>query len=346
VCAALLTASVYTIFGEPDISRVESPYLIAKDRVFRTNPVFNTVFVGSSITFRQIDPLVFDKELSNLHQINSYNLGNDGLYVTRSIDYLEYLLDTAPPNIETVFVELFRLEEITANYDAPEIMHATGYREFVEIIGTILPANFSIRYKLWLLAQYTRSLAYKVFGFGLVNYFSLERQLKAQHIERLAVADRGFYAKDIELMESRDPANVAVLKSVRATLHHQPELVEARRQLHLDKYQQQWVVKPNPFSRRLLKLIDHADRQGIRLIFFLPPLMDLRGISFAYPVWLALPEDHRLDLSDPQRYPELYKYSNLFDLEHVNSAGSRWFTRYLADAYRAQLKAQAKNLNE
>ncbi len=344
--AALVTAGVYAIVGEPDINRVESPFLIAKDRVFRADPTFNTVFVGSSVTFRQIDPEIFDAELADFHRVHSYNLGNDGLYAPRSIDFLEYLLSTAPPNLDTVFVELFRLDEIKANYDAPEIMYATGYREYVEILQTILAANFPARYKFWLLAQYTRSFAYKAFGFGLVNYYSIERQLKSQHKERLAVAGRGFYAKDVELLRSRNPENVAVLKSVRATLHGHPEQVEARRQMHLDKYRQQWAIALNPFTGRLFGLIDEAERQGIRLVFVLPPLLDLRGISFAYPVWLALPPNHRLDLSDPQRFPELYDYNHLFDLEHVNSVGSRWFTRYLAEAYRAQLNAEVESANE
>jgi hypothetical protein len=344
--AALVTAGVYAIVGEPDMSSVESPFLIAKDRVFRADPTFNTLFVGSSVTFRQIDPAIFDAELSDSHRVHSYNLGNDGLYAPRSIDFLEYLLTTAPPNLDTVFVELFRLDEIMANYNAPEIMHATGYREFVEISQTIIAANFPARYKLWLLAQYTRGFAYKAFGFGLVNYYFLERQLKSQHTERLAAADRGFYAKDVELLQSRDPENVAALKSVRATLYGHPDKLELRRQMHVDKYQKQWTVTLNPFTRRLFELIDEAERQGIRLVFVLPPLLDLRGISFAYPVWLALPPNHRLDLSDPQRFPELYDYNHLFDLEHVNSVGSRWFTRYLAEAYRAQLNAEVEAANE
>lgn len=340
IAAALMTAAIYATVGDSDVNRLESPYLIAKERVLRSDPTFNTVFVGSSITFRQIDPAIFDAELAESFRTHSYNLGNDGLYATRSIDFLEYLLSTAPPGLETVFVELFRLDEVMSNYDAPEIMRITGYRNYLRIVRTIIAANFSRRYKAWLLAQYTRSFVHKALGFGLVNYLTLERPLRPQHIERLAVADRGFYAKDVELLQSRDPANVGTLKSVRASFEGNRELVDDRRRLHLDKYRQQWLITPNPFSERLLQLIDRAEIQGIRLIFILPPLMDMRGVSFAYPAWLALPEENRLDLSDPVRYPELYRYDNLFDIEHVNSIGSRWFTRYLADAYGALLKAE------
>lgn len=341
--ASLITAGVYAILGDSDINRLESPFLIAKEGVFRADPTFNTVFVGSSITFRQIDPAIFDAELADSFHIRSYNLGNDGLYATRSIDYLEYLLSSAPPGLETIFVELFRLDEIMSNYDAPEIMRVTGYRNYYQSVRTIIAANFPRRHKVWLLAQYTRSFVYKALGFGLINYVTLERQLRPQHLERLAVADRGFYAKDIELLRSRDQANIDTLKFVRADFESNPELVDVRRRLHLDKYRQQWMIRPNPFSERLLELIRRADSQGIRLVYILPPLMDTRGISFAYPAWLVLPESHRLDLSDPVRYPELYDYRNLFDIEHVNSTGSRWFTRYLAGAYRAQLEAEAVN---
>jgi hypothetical protein len=346
VAAALLTAGIYASLGEPDFSRVESPFLVAKDRDFRADSSLNTAFLGSSVTFRQINPAIFDAELSEGHQVRSYNLGNDGLLAPRSIDYLAYLLRTAPPNLETIFVELYRLDEILTNYDSPEIMHATGYRENVEIFQTVLAANFPKRYKLWLFGQYARSLVFKALGFRLVSYYSTERQLKPWHIERLAVAERGFYAKDIELAQSSQAENVATLESVRATLYGHPEQIEPRRQLHVNKYQQKWTVNPNPFTDRLLALIEQAKKKGIHLVFVFPPLADSRGINFAYPVWLALPPTNRIDLSDPQRYPELYEYSNLFDLEHVNSTGAQWFTRYLAVAYRSQLKAAELSAEE
>jgi hypothetical protein len=196
------------------------------------------------------------------------------------------------------------------------------------------------------LGQYARSFFFKALGFRLVSYYSTERQLKPWHIERLAVAERGFYAKDVELVQSKYAENVATLKSVRATLYEHPEQVEPRRQLHVNKYQQKWKINPNPFTSRLLALIEQAKKKGIRLVFVFPPLADLRGINFAYPVWLALPPNNRLDLSDPQRYPELYEYSNLFDLEHVNSTGAQWFTRYLAEAYRSQLRAAELSADE
>lgn len=329
--AALLTAGIYALLGERPWREVESPYLVAKEADWRANPETNAVFIGSSVTFRQIDPVVFDAELAG--SIRSYNLGNEGFYPMRSISYLEYLIVNAPPELKLVVAELFRLDEVQVNYKSLETMRIMGYRAYLDTVHTIAVSAFPRRYKLWLLQQYSRALAFKALGFGMVSYLTQQRELRPLDMERLALAPQGFLAKDHELAVTAVARNAENLRAVRASLEGRPHLVEGRRALHRNKYLRTWPSTPSPYTRRLHSLIEAADARGVHLVFLLPPLLTDRDVYFAYPAFLSLPEHNRLDLSDPDRYPELYNYDMLYDLEHLNSKGAAIYSQQLGLAY-------------
>jgi len=72
----LLTTAIYTVLGDRPLSEVESGLLIEKERIVRADGSVNTIFVGSSIAFRQINPEIFDGSASDKGEYFSYNLGN------------------------------------------------------------------------------------------------------------------------------------------------------------------------------------------------------------------------------------------------------------------------------
>jgi len=327
--AVLATVTLYVFVGEPPVAKVEAPFLIAKEQMVHQQASVNTVFIGSSVTFRQINPEEFDR----VAQTVSFNLGNPGLYPMRSVDYLEHLVDEPPPGVSTVFFELFRLDPVTYNYKSPEIMHSLNARRFTDVLGSVAAANFPANYKVYLAAQYARAMAFKYLGFGLFDYMSIERELRPLDRERLNFASRGFLAKDTEIVRSADAVNVEKISAIGERFLGQGDLLERRRLLHSEKYNKEWQLHDSPYLENLRNLIERAEAKGIRLIYVLPPLLTNRGIYFAYPVYRQLPEANRLDLSDPAEYPELYLSENLFDLEHVNSKGAVKLSRYLAEAF-------------
>ena len=104
----LATAVIYTAVGERPLVEVEAPSMIAREQIVRDDDSFNTVFVGSSIMFRQVNPDEFDADPALNGRLRSYNLGNPGLYPMRSISYLEHLVDNPPDGVEYILCELFR----------------------------------------------------------------------------------------------------------------------------------------------------------------------------------------------------------------------------------------------
>jgi len=344
VFSVVITVAVYRVFGEPAVAEVEAPFLLAKERLVRNDSSINTVFIGSSVTFRQIDPGVFDAayaEASGAAALKSFNLGNPGLYPMRSVSYLSHIIDEPPPGVSLVFFELFRLDSVTYNYKSPEIMHLMSLPGFSDVVKTIRAANFPFDYKVYLVGQYLRALLFKLTGFGMLDYLGIDRELRPLDEERLSHASSGYLAKDIELMLSQDPDNVAKISAIGERFQQGGDSLEQRKRLHREKYNNEWQLRPSPYLNRLKELAVEADGKGIRVVYLLPPLLTNRGIYFAYPVYRQLPVDHRLDLSDPAVFPELYSAGNLFDLEHVNSDGALVLSRHLAEAYAAMPQATA-----
>jgi hypothetical protein len=82
------------------------------------------------------------------------------------------------------------------------------------------------------------------------------------------------------------------------------------------------------YATLLKQYIQKAEKKGIRLIYFMPPLIEDPSILFS--IFYTLPEENRIDLSDPKKYPELYLSKNLFDRGHYNEKGAALFSRELA----------------
>ncbi|MDP6437627.1 MAG: hypothetical protein QGG46_10410 [Gammaproteobacteria bacterium] len=334
-CLALVvTQAIYSSIGERGVLDVESRYLITNEQRLLESPErYDAVFIGSSVTFRQINSDVFDKFVTGSPEFRSYNLGNPGMYPMRSVAYLENFIDRAPDGLGFIFFELYNLDTVSINYRSPQIMRLMNLRNYLDITKVIAGSNYPGSYKRYLLMQYTRALVFKSFGFGLISYFNFQQDLKDLHGEWIANSPRGFYPKDMELEMTVYPDNVAKLRGIQEELILDPAPLDQRRQLHADKYSRAWQLVQSPFTEALEELIAVAAQKNIKLIFIMPPLVPETAVTFSYPAYEMLPDEHKIDLSDPGRYPELYLHRNVFDLEHVNSTGSRFLSRYLAEEF-------------
>jgi hypothetical protein len=78
---------------------------------------FDTLFIGSSRTYFQISPAVFDRVMrEGGSPTHSFNFGVGGMYLPESAYVLEQVLNTKPRNLRWVFIEY---DELQPNW-APE----------------------------------------------------------------------------------------------------------------------------------------------------------------------------------------------------------------------------------
>lgn len=80
----------------------------------------------------------------------------------------------------------------------------------------------------------------------------------------------------------------------------------------------------------LLDVIRFFADRGIQLMLLIPP-GNVRSRQIA--LMRHLPQNHLLDFSYPDKYPDLYDPVKFYDFVHFNHRGGELFTRHIAEAY-------------
>jgi hypothetical protein len=103
----LVCALLGAILPFPEIGNVA-----AELRYFRKHrDRFDTIFVGSSLTHRDISPAVFDRVTRERgHPTRSFNFGVDGMLLPESSFVLERLLELRPLHLKWVFIEFDEID--------------------------------------------------------------------------------------------------------------------------------------------------------------------------------------------------------------------------------------------
>jgi hypothetical protein len=106
----------------------------------------------------------------------------------------------------------------------------------------------------------------------------------------------------------------------------------ARRILYMNQ------IKPLPEDLVLwLDVIRQFSNRGIKVMLLIPPgPLTPRQIA----LMRQLPANNILDLSDPEKYPDLYDPAVYYDFVHFNKRGAELFTRHIAEAL---LKDHSRN---
>ena len=102
----LTCMALHAVLPLPDIEEVSD-----KLRFFAAHQdEFDTLFIGSSRTYHQVSPSIFDQVMrENGTPTRSFNFGIDGMRFPESIYLLERILDNNPPNLKWVVIELDEL---------------------------------------------------------------------------------------------------------------------------------------------------------------------------------------------------------------------------------------------
>jgi hypothetical protein len=77
-------------------------------------------------------------------------------------------------------------------------------------------------------------------------------------------------------------------------------------------------------------MIDNAARNGITLFFLLSPRIDLKQYDELIPLCHHIKPGHCIEISDSDKFPELYLASNSSDETHLNTKGAKIYSSILA----------------
>jgi len=85
--------------------------------------------------------------------------------------------------------------------------------------------------------------------------------------------------------------------------------------------------------QRILDLQRLAEDKGYHLVFILYPKLPPSKYLELIPIFELIDTRSKIDLGNPQLYPELYQIDYSFDAGHMNEAGSIIFTIKLANGF-------------
>ena len=168
ILSIILTTCIYYFFKKDVYADYELSEVVSKKKLYENSPQkINTVFVGSSLTYRQIIPKVFDSITNN----TSFNLGFEGLFPYRSYDLLTEILKTKKSNeIQNVFIELGPPDLIADNYRNNPYIYSINFEKYINAIGTSANANLPASARVSIFRYWNLCLLYKYSGFSLSKY--------------------------------------------------------------------------------------------------------------------------------------------------------------------------------
>jgi len=312
---------------------------------------YNTIAVGSSRVFRQVDPTTFDARMAELgYGTGTFNLGVAGMTAIETRDYLRRIMAVAPDGLEFVIIAPETLEARLrdGNVDAIRTVawHDTTNTRIA--LRTVWSSDDALSDK----ADYAYNhLAAYVTNLSGTGQFLAEVALRPDPASVQSVGLRG------DGWLSLDDFEAVGSNAVKRNL--------ANRQRRLEQ-----AIGPDGFPRvveRLTTAAAGADGQlpslGELEADYLADLVSIVRAAGAEPIFLVPPggDDYSsgwlrraatdgvipvlLDFGDPRLYPDLFTYDAWFDQNHLDKEASIRFSGYLADEIAAYLAAAMPGLD-
>lgn len=301
----------------------------AKYKYFQKNAdQYNVLFFGSSQTYRQIDPGVFDNQLERLG-VKSYNFGYEAT-ATPEVNYLyENLLDDKSVNLSKVNVVFMDLQPVrflrSRNASSMRGRYHMSPANYAKALNLVINSHSSYSNRYNSVLNYTRAFFDNQFNVRSFKDMTKFRQRYGQarkgFMKPLGENDNGFLPlnKDPQAKKRRNE----FLNCEKWYIPYSEEMAIYSQDCGL--------IKGAPFDRELFfecrRLINLSKRKGIHLVFLIPPRSPYLNTT---KVAEKLGEEHFISLVDPRKYPKFYKMNHCFDRGHLNQRGARAYTIALA----------------
>ncbi len=321
--------------------------LIHKKKLFlnKNKNNFNTVFFGSSYTFRQINPAVFDsvvnKKNPGLH-VRSFNFGVNWLSSSELLFLLDNMVKTDSFQMKTVFVELQKIKMPDyENFFTTRVKYWYTWEGFWFTIKAAWSSNFPFYVRAAIIISHVVNYISHLFNLGYVTEaaeFSTMQNNSDSMEDYIGKNQNGFVSlAEQQIINKRVDDGK---ESFRTNRFLKDTSVVTKRMFISKKTFQHFEDEPqllknynHVFSGRLNVLIKRYQVKGIQLIFFLPPRLDRLHYYEVIPLFNAIDEQHRINMADARTYSEFYIAKNSFDVTHMNEDGAAIYSRDFAEQF-------------
>ena len=308
----------------------EASTLTSKLDFFLENGDYNTAFIGTSKTLRQVDTKLFSDHFDE--KIYAFNMGIIGLFPFRMVDYIEKI--SFKKGLKYIFIEIAPIDRVGTNYDYNPNIHALSPIRSLALLDYLKSNQIKFRTKIGYLINYSRALAYKYLGLGgskqlLLLFGGNQPKITPNFNDNI---DRNGFSPFDPLVEKGLVSKNMLRGS--ADLKKNPKQIG--RTIESYKSAQKNLSKSTDrFLLSVEQLALNISRKGITPIFILPPRQMDYGLSPVLNQKNYLKEKgfHVFDFSDPSEYPELYLVENSFDLSHLNEKGATIYTNKIISKF-------------
>lgn len=275
-----------------------------------------TIFIGSSHTYRHIDVAYFDSLRGGG---KSYNLGLRGATALEIHYQAEQMLKL--PFVRNLMIELRTVETFMQlkNRDNRRIYYYHDLRRARLATVAALSFDMPLRKRLEVIRRR--------YGVVLDHYFLAGQgaaliEASVYEPEPYALQDqRGYLSLD-------RAAGVERRNQAFWTAEGQAAFFERVEQL---RYRDAIPTRTDSTVAAMwVDLFHRAEAQGVG-VYFIEHVGAAGWPGLARVLGSALPAGHFLLINDPDRYPEFYDPQNWFDRSHLNERGARQVTALLAE---------------
>ena len=281
---------------------------------------FDTLFIGSSRTFRGFDPVLFDELMAEAGRpTRSFNFGIPGARIMETDRVLERVVKLRPEGLRLIVLGPERLPILLSDQNAltrPVI-------DWHDLERTRLVCSYAMdrednQEKLWaILEPHLVAAFYNLIGAGRALAY-VDAWMGAQADEEWVLETLGPLRDGFPPKDHFGPRN----RKFRRNIEDYLDILEAYGARPLE---------PGPPAPQALEMFDlmraRAEAAGIQLVFVTQPALYLEDdLIKASEAGLVEPV---LRYDDPAIVPELYAPDHRFDANHLNNGGAKLFTRLL-----------------
>lgn len=287
---------------------------------------YSTVFIGSSHTWRHINPSVFDSIVSSSRKsINSYNLGVHGMGNPENYYLVENLISNNKHDVKNIFITFEPVKTALNFLFYPRYTYCLDAPIMSYLYSTVNSENYPLKTKLVRWAVPTLNYFYKIIGLQSFRYtfFNSTTDDQEKYVEYfndgyISLTELSYY----------DPTQLKRKGTLADTSFLLRNIDQANKAIEFDS---ETKYTNYPHIDKINQLIELSKEKGVELYFIIKP-NDKNSIEW-FKFLDNLKTNNLILLSDPNLYPELYQSEYFFDNEHYNEKGAHIFTTYLAQEY-------------
>lgn len=288
----------------------------------------DVIFLGSSFTYRQLDPAIFD-EVRGAEKTGarSLNLGTQGMRLLEQAYHLRRILEDKPEDLDWVVVEAqpFLVALSDSDFLVRRTIRWHDARATWQAIQACREWDLPEEERRDLMKRHLEHWRHRALNLGLgteaVQTLSKGRLwIHRDDLGELGASADGYFPLQVATAgEGPNERRKRFLSGNKAVLFKAPEVLRK-------------AGDGGPPSAPLLDVVRElealAEEKGVGLVWWIHPKLErIEG-------WRQLHEDGEIDclipFDVPELYPDLYTMKGRFDLHHLRRGASEMLTEELA----------------